>query len=247
MEVHKHPHHVTHKKKWSEYLLEFLMIFLAVFLGFLAENWRENISDRKKEKEYVKGLVNDLRKDTAVLRSTRDVATNVLQATDSTIIILQKDQLSDSLVRSLYELNPRIYRVPTMQFAEQTTAQLLNAGGLRLIRSERVLDSISNYWENQKRLFIVEQNVKDKKDKAHELEYRIFFDGKFYKPSDRPFEAEITGRPVLSPNAQSILAEYLNRLITVKDVTRNYIRFVNILQKLGIGLIETIKSEYHIE
>ena len=37
MEVHKHPHHVTHKKKWSEYLLEFLMLFLAVFLGFLAE------------------------------------------------------------------------------------------------------------------------------------------------------------------------------------------------------------------
>ena len=25
MEVHKHPHHVTHKKKLGEYLLEFLM------------------------------------------------------------------------------------------------------------------------------------------------------------------------------------------------------------------------------
>ena len=38
MEVHKHPHHVTHKKKWGEYLLEFVMLFLAVFLGFVAEN-----------------------------------------------------------------------------------------------------------------------------------------------------------------------------------------------------------------
>ena len=26
MEVHKHPHHVTHKKKWTEYLLEFFML-----------------------------------------------------------------------------------------------------------------------------------------------------------------------------------------------------------------------------
>src|SRR5947199_611234 len=42
MEVHKHPHHVTHKKKWGEYLLEFFMLFLAVFLGFLAENLRES-------------------------------------------------------------------------------------------------------------------------------------------------------------------------------------------------------------
>jgi len=38
MEVHKHPHNVTHKKKWGEYFLEFLMLFLAVFLGFVAEN-----------------------------------------------------------------------------------------------------------------------------------------------------------------------------------------------------------------
>src|SRR5205085_10193866 len=37
MEVHKHPHHVTHKKKWGEYLLEFLMLFLAVTMGFFAE------------------------------------------------------------------------------------------------------------------------------------------------------------------------------------------------------------------
>ncbi len=38
MEVHKHPHHVMHKKNMGEYFLEFIMLFLAVFLGFLAEN-----------------------------------------------------------------------------------------------------------------------------------------------------------------------------------------------------------------
>ncbi|MEP6713380.1 MAG: hypothetical protein ABJA37_13220 [Ferruginibacter sp.] len=27
MEVQKHPHHVTHKKKWGEYLLEFFYAF----------------------------------------------------------------------------------------------------------------------------------------------------------------------------------------------------------------------------
>jgi len=46
MEVHKHPHHVTHKKKWTEYLLEFFMLFLAVFLGFVADNIRENSVER---------------------------------------------------------------------------------------------------------------------------------------------------------------------------------------------------------
>src|SRR5580698_4300651 len=60
MEVHKHPHHVTHKKKWGEYLLEFLMLFLAVFLGFVAENLREQTVEHHREKVYIRSLVEDL-------------------------------------------------------------------------------------------------------------------------------------------------------------------------------------------
>ena len=63
MEVHKHPHHVTHKKKWGEYFLEFLMLFLAVFLGFLAENIREHQVEKEKEKQYIESLVEDLKTD----------------------------------------------------------------------------------------------------------------------------------------------------------------------------------------
>ena len=37
MEVHD-PHHPTHKKKWSENIIEFVMLFLAVSMGFIAEN-----------------------------------------------------------------------------------------------------------------------------------------------------------------------------------------------------------------
>ena len=64
MEVHKHPHHVTHKKKWGEYFLEFFMLFLAVFLGFLAENWREHIVEHEREKQYMQSFVYDLKNDT---------------------------------------------------------------------------------------------------------------------------------------------------------------------------------------
>src|SRR5436190_15619569 len=63
MEVHKHPHHVTHKKKWGEYLLEFLMLFLAVFLGFIAENQREHIVEQQREKKFARRLLSDLRQD----------------------------------------------------------------------------------------------------------------------------------------------------------------------------------------
>lgn len=66
MEVQKHPHHVTHKKKWGEYLLEFFMLFLAVFLGFVAENIREKNIEKGKEKVYMENVLEDLKADTAI-------------------------------------------------------------------------------------------------------------------------------------------------------------------------------------
>ncbi len=63
MEVH-HPHHPSHKKKWSEYILEFFMLFLAVTLGFFAENVRESINKNEREIETIITLKQNLVKDT---------------------------------------------------------------------------------------------------------------------------------------------------------------------------------------
>ena len=64
MEVH---HHTHHPKKWKEYITEFIMLFAAVTLGFFAENVRENLSNREKEKEIVLTLKEELSKDTSEL------------------------------------------------------------------------------------------------------------------------------------------------------------------------------------
>ena len=51
------------KREWTSYIKEFIMLFLAVFTGFLAENYRENLSDQQKEKEYIHSLVKDVELD----------------------------------------------------------------------------------------------------------------------------------------------------------------------------------------
>ncbi|HEX4850899.1 MAG TPA: hypothetical protein VFV08_08845, partial [Puia sp.] len=61
MEVHHHPDIHHQPKKWKEYLLEFVMIFLAVTLGFLAENLREHITERAKEKKYIEAFVRNVK------------------------------------------------------------------------------------------------------------------------------------------------------------------------------------------
>ena len=68
MEVHKHPHHVMHKKKWLEYLLEFTMLFMAVFLGFLAENVREHQIIEHKTHLNLQSIILDLKKDSVLIQ-----------------------------------------------------------------------------------------------------------------------------------------------------------------------------------
>src|SRR5882724_6558809 len=99
MEVHKHPHHITHKKKWGEYLLEFFMLFLAVFLGFVAENIRESSIEREREKEFAKALFAEFAADSimvankisARLQKEKDMDYLAAYIKDSSLATLPKE------------------------------------------------------------------------------------------------------------------------------------------------------------
>jgi len=63
----------THKKKWTEYLLEFFMLFLAVFLGFIAENLREDIAEHNRAKHYANSLYYDMIQDSMKLNEAVNI------------------------------------------------------------------------------------------------------------------------------------------------------------------------------
>jgi len=60
--------HHSGKKRLKDYLQEGLMIFVAVVMGFLAENVREGIGNREKEKQYMRSYVKNLRQDSTTLQ-----------------------------------------------------------------------------------------------------------------------------------------------------------------------------------
>src|SRR5947208_2126014 len=124
METH-HAHHLTHKKKWTEYLLEFFMLFLAVFLGFLAENIRENSVERHREKEYMQLMVEDLQKDTANINTF--VAGNriLINGLDTLLNLLSAPKLDTNYQRKIYiySLKNTYWYMP-IQFSEITLTQL---------------------------------------------------------------------------------------------------------------------------
>jgi len=82
MEVH-HPHHPTHKKKWSEYITEFVMLFAAVTLGFFAENIREHqVIDNHKNQNLIT-MIDDLKQDSIQINKRIDEYSNSLVKFDN--------------------------------------------------------------------------------------------------------------------------------------------------------------------
>lgn len=90
MEVH-HPHHPTHKKKWSEYIIEFVMLFTAVTLGFFAENIREHLAENDKKKELMKIVALDLERDLHQLEFHRADIKAKFVTCDSIFPVLKMD------------------------------------------------------------------------------------------------------------------------------------------------------------
>ena len=142
MEVH-HPHHVTHKKKWAEYLLEFFMLFLAVFLGFLVENQREHMVEHRREKKYIVSMIEDLKNDSAFLSlSINKLIPYHLGWLDSTVHLLQAPDLKgkDRLIYQAFMVGTAW----TYNFhpTERTLSQL-HSVGFHLIRNKNAISVIS--------------------------------------------------------------------------------------------------------
>src|SRR5215831_15692193 len=102
MEVHKHPHHVMHKKKRGEYLLEFFMLFLAVFLGFLAENQREHFVEHQREKQFIKSLVEDVEMETTQIAAILGSRERRDQSLDSLSMLINLPEASAFSSRIYY-------------------------------------------------------------------------------------------------------------------------------------------------
>ena len=143
MEVHKHPHHVSHKKKWAEYLLEFFMLFLAVYLGFVAENMRETIVNKEKAHHYIQNMVADLKADTAYLNFSSYYQQLWSDHLDSAFQI-PIDRLKDINSQDTFYYHFLPYYCWMQPFIQNdNTITQLKAGGFNLIRNEEVVDSIN--------------------------------------------------------------------------------------------------------
>jgi hypothetical protein len=245
MEVH-HKHHAP--KKWSEYLTEFFMLFAAVTLGFFAENQREHYIERHREEEYMQSLLEDLVKDTLELSTATKYIDRQIAFIDTSISLLRNPRLSTEDLKRLYLFNLSSLGNRGSELSTRTSAQLKNAGGMRLVKSHEIGNLITDYWQRHEFLQRYEDIVGDLKLKARDQSYRIFDQEYYLNIEDGAGPRGVKENVKLLTTDKLTIIEYTNRLSHIKNSMLNVQRKIYTLQYTNaIKLLEKIREVYHLD
>ena len=254
MEVHAHSSPAsggahTPRKKWTHYFWEFLMLFLAVFCGFFAEYQLEHKIEKDREKQFIRSLVNDLEADTT--RLTEIIMTrNTRESRLDSISFLLNGDAAPRFTNDLYYYAVFVSRGISIRYVpnDGTMQQLKNAGGLRLVHSRFIADSITRYDVSVRSLVkqgdIEEVSLQEYRTIAHK-----FFDARIF---DTMMDANNnpsppSDNPGLFPYTMSDLHDFNYKLFTVKAFNRANRRDARKLLHQAENLIVALKKEYHLE
>jgi len=255
MEVHKHPHHVMHKKKWNEYLLEFFMIFFAVFLGFLAETIREHSTENSRAKEFALSMIKDLEEDTAELRLYKKYFTSAAHYVDTLMQLVSANNLEKIPGGKLYWYG--LWGGAHRDFVpnDATFQQMKSSGSLRFFK-KTVATRVADYdrfcrlmQENdQKQQGIY---VEVRKSRAQIFDYRyndiannIVQEGKLANNYYKADSFMKTNPPLLSVD-KTLFNQYIE-LIRSRFLGHQIILSDSLLNS-ATGLIKELKTAYHLK
>jgi hypothetical protein len=260
MEVHKHPHDVTHKKRWTEYLLEFFMIFFAVTLGFYAENIRERVSDSDREKEYMRSMIEDLKQDTANCQRVIAQNTAIVHGLDTLISHILKPVHDESNVNLIYAycIKYRYYN-PEVQFSERTMSQLKNNGGLRLVKKGEVSNALSTYDQGIRFCDRQRDQVLHYYGVLDQTELALFDFGPIKSLWDSLFNADVLSVPILTmvqylrnkvhlqTTGEDQLKKYMNEIIYDQVAIATYNNDLTDQSRKASSLIGLIQKKYGLK
>jgi hypothetical protein len=228
------------RKKWTHYFWEFLMLFLAVFCGFLAEYQLEHVIEHRREKEYMRSMVEDLQQDTTEINRAVSVISGYGNYSDSLLSLLESFDKNDrNQLKKIYTLHYSI-AAELASLSQRTIAQLKNSGGMRLIRKKNVADSITLYDTKTQYLSAIFKSYDEISSETLKSGTAIF-DNKYIRHGFK------TGPLSLLSYEAPVIRKYANYLYTFQAVGSYYINYLGQQKALAIKLAELIKKEYHLK
>jgi hypothetical protein len=225
------------------------MLFLAVFCGFLAENQREHYVEHKREKQFIRSLVDDLGRDTSKINRWLTILNYDQNKIDSAIHQYSiKKKLTGFEIAQIGKMGFSGTWSINVVFTERTSSQLKNSGGMRLIRNKKVSDLTTDYWNEIDQYKFTHTRLENYRIDTRKLGFKIFGDlpGIYLRQFvDSSFLIDSSG---ILNNSPLLLGEYVNNLTIIGNVYHTqYYPQLNKLLNLAKSLIILIKKEYHLK
>jgi len=150
MEVH-HPHHPTHKKKWSEYIIEFVMLFAAVTLGFLAENLREHqIMNLRVEQNKI-AILKDLQTDSADIAAVIAIEDSCIKRynrINNYLYLAKTNRISQAQLIDSIKNTPQFIAYSTTLYMNNSSFKNMQSSGLlSYLEDGELKNALANYYE----------------------------------------------------------------------------------------------------
>ena len=138
----QHLDHFPPKKKWYVYFIDFIMLFVAVTLGFLAENVRDQQTDKNREISYLKNVHEDLLVD--INRFEFVVSSNNWRLLMLDSLHMEINKASPDLPSLYYYIRNLALRT-TFESSHLGLDQIKASGGFRLIQNAKIIAGIQDY------------------------------------------------------------------------------------------------------
>ena len=224
------------------------MLFLAVTLGFFVENQREHLIEHKREKQYIRTLIEDLKSDTAQLATSIEARYEKEQMVDSLVFFLNSPDAAEH-GSNIYYWGYSVLRPSRFFPNDRTIQQLKNAGNMRLIRKMAVSDSIMAYDQQIKRLLEIIGEENDIRIQFREFSKKLFDGNTLFYVTDREKTSfnRPPGNPALVKSDKATINELLVTLHMTQHVMRVGRRNQERLRKTATKLIAFLKKEYHLK
>lgn len=248
MEVHRHSH--TARKHWTHYVWEFFMLFLAVFCGFLAEWQLERTIEHQREKQFIRSLIEDLKRDTLQVRSYMRYNNLMLSYCDSVQYCVGNSDIFKNS-NKFYDYARELARFTRYYPTDRTIQQLKNAGNMRLIESWDVSNAITEY--DSKTKFLAELDAQLNEQIIKYREYLVgFLDLSSYDKQNpigsfMDIDIQTRGNPGYILNDLKMAKMIYNQAFTLKMFLQAVETSAAELIANGKQLLDLLEREYHLQ
>lgn len=243
MEVHHHPQLEHNPKPWKEYLLEGFMIFIAVMMGFVAENIREDISNKEHVRHLTGQLVRDLKADAGQINLNYQGVADMMKSNDTLFAMLQqpiakidfkKLQLLIANAHSIYLFHPSMGAIGAIK----------NEIHLKQFANSKMIGFIADY-ERHIELAHTIQDILMQYQRA----YLDPFLSSHFTPAnlDNSFSDKPTLTSQMRNLTQADLTQLAANMVLIKISLREQLRDSNYIKDNVMNMLKYIKEQYHPE